>query len=97
MGCGRRTVSTSAALAVLALFVACSRPEERGGAAAPAEAAADEAGPVRGDWLVQWLLADPESLNPVTSNDVASNDVLGPIMSSLTGTDPAAQLPGLCA
>lgn len=93
MGCGRRTVSTSAALAVLALFVACSRPEERGGAAAPAEAAADEAGPVRGDWLVQWLLADPESLNPVTSNDVASNDVLGPIMSSLTGTDPATLEP----
>ena len=32
--------------------------------------------PVRGDWLVLWSLADPESLNPITSNDSASNQVL---------------------
>jgi peptide/nickel transport system substrate-binding protein len=44
--------------------------------------------PVRGDWLVEWLLADPENLNPLTSNDAASSEVLGPILSSLLGMDP---------
>ena len=84
-----RTISTATALVVLALSMACSRTEEGGGGSdAPATTLADEAGPVRGDWLVRWELADPESLNPVTSNDVGSAETLTPIMSSLNGLDP---------
>jgi peptide/nickel transport system substrate-binding protein len=43
--------------------------------------------PVRGDWLVLWLLADPESLNPITSNDSASSSVLSWIFASLLRLD----------
>jgi peptide/nickel transport system substrate-binding protein len=43
----------------------------------------EESDPVRGDWLVLWSLADPESLNPITSNDSASNQVLNWIFLSL--------------
>lgn len=73
---------------VLALSVAaCSRgaPPERAATSAtpPASSAA-----VRGDWLVDWALSDPESLNPLTSNDAASNAVLGFLMTSMLGLDP---------
>ena len=67
-------------LCVLAALIslACGAPEE--GADEPAtpasEVARNGAQPVRGDWLVLWSLADPESLNPITSNDSASNQVL---------------------
>lgn len=43
--------------------------------------------PERGDWLVLWLLADPESLNPITSNDSASNQVLRWFFLSLLDLD----------
>jgi peptide/nickel transport system substrate-binding protein len=88
MGSPARTTPTWAVLAALVLCVACSGTDERSGIAAPVRTAGADAGPVRGDWLIEWLLADPESLNPVTSNDVASSTVLGPIMSSLNGQDP---------
>jgi peptide/nickel transport system substrate-binding protein len=57
---------------------------------APADAAtraAAEAGPVRGDWLVLWLLSDPESLNPVTQNDASASAVLAWIFPSLMTLD----------
>ncbi len=75
-------------VAALVLCVACSGTDEPSASDTCADAPGADAGPVRGDWLVEWLLADPESLNPVTSNDVGSSDVLGRIMSSLTGQDP---------
>jgi peptide/nickel transport system substrate-binding protein len=65
--------------------MACGGPEQGGapgGAPTPADGLADTQAPqdggepVRGDWLVTWSLADPESLNPITSNDSASNQVL---------------------
>lgn len=73
------------------LIVGCSRepPEEPGAAADGATESREASGPpVRGDWLVQWLLSDPENLNPLTSNDAAASEVLGPIMSSLLGMNP---------
>ena len=88
MGALARTTRTRPVLVALVLCVACSGTDERRGGVEPGTPAGAEAGPVRGDWLVEWLLADPESLNPVTSNDVGSSDVLGSIMSSLNGQDP---------
>jgi peptide/nickel transport system substrate-binding protein len=61
---------------------------EDGSAPAPKPAdPGDEAGPVRGDWLVLSLLSDPESLNPITSNDSAANQVLRWIFPSLLDLD----------
>ena len=50
---------------------------------------AKEAGkPVTGDWLVMHSLSDPEQLNPLTSNDAASSEVLGFIFESLLTREP---------
>ncbi len=49
----------------------------------------EEAGkPVTGDWLVLHSLSDPEQLNPLTSNDASSSEVLGFILESLLTRDP---------
>ncbi|MGH7822769.1 MAG: ABC transporter substrate-binding protein, partial [Candidatus Binatia bacterium] len=73
----------------LLVLLACSPQEPPERAEESASDTAEPAdGPVRGDWLVLWLLADPESLNPLTSNDIASNQVLGPIIGSLLGLHP---------
>ncbi len=42
---------------------------------------------MRGDWIVLHLLADPESLNPLTSNDASSAQILGNIFPSLLTLD----------
>jgi peptide/nickel transport system substrate-binding protein len=44
--------------------------------------------PVTGDWLLQHILSDPEQLNPLTSNDAGSSEVLGYIIESLLDRDP---------
>jgi peptide/nickel transport system substrate-binding protein len=44
--------------------------------------------PVTGDWLVSHILSDPESLNPLTSNDATSSNILGHIFESLLMRDP---------
>ena len=44
--------------------------------------------PVTGDWLVMHSLSDPEQLNPLTSNDSASSDVLELIFEGLLSRDP---------
>src|SRR6185295_18320005 len=43
--------------------------------------------PVTGDWLVMHSLSDPEQLNPLTSNDSASSDVLELIFEGLLSRD----------
>jgi peptide/nickel transport system substrate-binding protein len=48
----------------------------------------DEGDPVRGDWLVLDLLADPENLNPFTSSDFGASRVLSWIFPSLLSIDP---------
>ena len=44
--------------------------------------------PVTGDWLVTHTLSDPESLNPLTSNDAGSASILGSIFESLLDRQP---------
>lgn len=44
--------------------------------------------PVTGDWLVSHILSDPESLNPLTSNDATSSSILEHIFESLLTRDP---------
>ena len=44
--------------------------------------------PVTGDWLISHNLSDPEQLNPLTSNDSASSEVLQYIFQSLLQRDP---------
>ncbi len=74
------------------VLAGCGGPQDRSGEAeAEARASSTPGGhsgpPERGDWLVLWLLADPEKLNPLTSNDSASNSVLGWMFSGLLTTD----------
>src|SRR5262249_6955351 len=64
------------ALAVAALAAGCGGPEKnkKEGELQPGPTGADPGSeatlgpPVRGDWLVLHFLADPENLNPLTSN-----------------------------
>jgi peptide/nickel transport system substrate-binding protein len=44
--------------------------------------------PVTGDWLISHALSDPEQLNPLTSNDSASNTILNYLFESLLQRDP---------
>jgi len=44
--------------------------------------------PVTGDWLVSHILSDPESLNPLTSNDAGSARILGYIFETLLDHHP---------
>ncbi len=44
--------------------------------------------PDTGDWLVSHILSDPESLNPLTSNDATSSSILGYVFESLLTRDP---------
>ncbi len=85
-------------LMLTCLLLSCSGPAERSTStrdAEPDHADADlpsgvetqDGEAVRGDWLVLWSLADPESLNPLTSNDSASNQVLNWIFPSLLDID----------
>ena len=48
----------------------------------------DPGKPVTGDWLVMHSLSDPEQLNPLTSNDSASSDILELIFEGLLSRDP---------
>jgi peptide/nickel transport system substrate-binding protein len=44
--------------------------------------------PVTGDWLLNHSLSDPEQLNPLTSNDASSSEILGFIFENLLILDP---------
>ncbi len=71
------------------LWLGCSASEQGGDdtGSAAMQAAESNGVPERGDWLVQWSLADPESLNPITSSDTASSSVLRWIMPTLLTLD----------
>lgn len=77
--------TTLVLLALLAL--GCTRSESPEETASEEEEVAGE-GPVRGDWMVRWLLSDPESLNPVTSNDAAASTVSSAIHATLLTRNP---------
>jgi peptide/nickel transport system substrate-binding protein len=68
-------------------FTGCGERAEERHASAPVEPTDGAGGPVRGDWLVIHLLADPEHLNPLTSNDSAANAVLRWLFLSLLDPD----------
>lgn len=70
--------------ALLALACGDSGPQTPSPAAGGGEA---NGTPVRGDWLVLHLLADPENLNPITSSDAAASAVLSWIFPSLLTLD----------
>jgi peptide/nickel transport system substrate-binding protein len=55
---------------------------------APVGSEADSGKPVTGDWLVIHSLSDPEQLNPLTSSDASSSEVLGYVFESLLTRDP---------
>jgi peptide/nickel transport system substrate-binding protein len=44
--------------------------------------------PVTGDWLVLHTLSDPEQLNPLTSSDAGSSEVLAYVFETLLTRDP---------
>ncbi len=44
--------------------------------------------PTTGDWLITHSLSDPEQLNPLTSNDAASSEILQYIFQGLLTRDP---------
>ena len=78
-----------------AVALACGGPQEQTSPEPSGETvveliapSGDVGPPVRGDWLVLWSLADPESLNPLTSNDSASSQVLNWIFPALLDVNP---------
>jgi peptide/nickel transport system substrate-binding protein len=73
---GRQQLRYAVLAAVLFLLV-CSLFKAR---------AADP--PVTGDWVVGHILSDPESLNPLTSNDATASNILGYIFESLLRRHP---------
>ena len=76
-------------LCTVLLWLGCGAPQQAADDTARAATPVAESNgvPERGDWLVQWSLADPESLNPLTSSDAASSSVLGWIMPTLLTLD----------
>ena len=68
----------------LALALACGDAAETPRVAPNGDAPGP---PVRGDWLVLHLLADPENLNPITSSDAAASAVLTWMFPSLLTLD----------
>ncbi len=75
-------------LVLLATVIAltCGEPREPP-TAPPATPGAENGTPVRGDWLVLHQLSDPESLNPLTSNDAGASAVLQWIFPNLLRLD----------
>jgi peptide/nickel transport system substrate-binding protein len=72
----------------LFLLLGCGDANQGGPGAAPAESDVDPGKPVIGDWLVIHSLSDPEQLNPLTSNDASSSEVLGFVFESLLTREP---------
>ncbi len=75
---------TVGATALLALAVsACG-----GGSKSPeGETVAAGGTPQKGDWIFIWSMADPQSVNYLTSTDATSQEIEGYIYESLTATD----------
>lgn len=75
------------ALLSLLVLAACGPARET---EVPNSAPRDESGnaePARGDWLVLHSLSDPESLNPLTSNDAGASSVLNWIFPPLVSLE----------
>lgn len=86
-----RRVASCLVLLGLLLVAACGkgeRVEAESPASRPAVAKAEAGPPTTGDWLVIHSLSDPEQLNPLTSSDAASSEVLGYIFEGLLTRAP---------
>lgn len=78
-------------LSTLLFMLGCGggeRAETGNPGAQQAVAKEEPAVPTTGDWLIIHSLSDPEQLNPLTSNDSASSDVLGYIFEGLLTRNP---------
>lgn len=77
-------------LTLLLLLPGCGDKTDVGGVSdtSPPASSADPGKPVTGDWLVLHSLSDPEQLNPLTSSDAGSSEVLGYIFEALLTRDP---------
>ena len=70
------------------LLLGCGERSEIESREAPSVGSATELGkPVTGDWLLIHMLGDPEQLNPLTSSDGNSSEVLSFIFESLLTRD----------
>lgn len=91
---GWRAVGTAALFALVGCL-ACGGPQDETPTGAPEapttpgeQGASGDAGPPeRGDWLVIHMGADPENLNPYTSNDAGASRVLGWVFQTLLDID----------
>jgi peptide/nickel transport system substrate-binding protein len=84
-GVGRAAAGAAALLLALSCGGEGGEAEPAGGVPTAENGALGP--PERGDWLVNWSLADPENLNPLISNDSAANAVLRWIFLSLLDVD----------
>lgn len=73
---------------VLGLFGCGDRTEVKVPETQPATSTKDPGKPVTGDWLVWHEISDPEQLNPLTSSDSVSSEVLNFIFETLLTRDP---------
>ena len=75
-------------LALLLLLGCGDQTEVTVGEAQPAPNTKVSGPPVTGDWLVLHTLSDPEQLNPLTSSDAGSSEVLAYVFEALLTRDP---------
>lgn len=75
-------------LFLLPALIGCGRTDEIRTEEPAAPAAVKASPPATGDWLVSHSLSDPEQLNPLTSNDASSSEILGYIFESMLSRDP---------
>ena len=71
-----RLAAAAFALALLAVSSGCSRPETP--ESQPLRTVPPNENPTLGDWVVQQIPADPDTLNPITSQDETSQMILYP-------------------
>ena len=77
--------AASAALLLAVALAGCSRQDQvdPGAIAADSAPPGDLGQPVMGDWVIQDIQADPDTLNPVTAQDDTSQDMDSKLFDSL--------------
>ncbi len=86
-----RRVGSRLVLLGLLLLAACGKGEtveDKTPGSQPVVAKAEPGPPATGDWLVNHSLSDPEQLNPLTSSDGTSSEILGFVFEGLLTREP---------